>query len=78
MRILLKYTNATVNHVQPPYVGDIGNPLCLAQKHTENTSCILFARLSYALPLSTHGVTGADGGKKKYPFHIPQKKSFTL
>ena len=43
-----------------------GNHLCLAQKHTENTSCIrsmAIARPSYALRLLTHGVTGADGGK---------------
>ena len=37
-----------------------------------------FARLSYALRLSTHGVTGAGGGKKKYPLNTSQKKSFTL
>jgi hypothetical protein len=36
------------------------------------------ARTSYALQLSTHGVTGADGGKKKYPLNNSQKKSFTL
>ena len=28
-----------------------------------------FAKLSFAMPLSTHGVTGADGGKKKYPLN---------
>ena len=58
-----------------------GNQLCLAQKHTENISCIrsmAFARPSYALRLSTHGVTGAGGGKKKYPLNTSQKKSFTL
>jgi hypothetical protein len=27
---------------------------------------------------STHGVTGADGGKKKYPLNTSQKKNFTL
>ncbi len=53
-----------------PYVGERGIHLCLAQKHTENTSCILstaIAKLSYALRLSPHGVTGAGGGKRKYP-----------
>ena len=43
--------------------------LCLVQKHTENTSCILsmaIARLSYALRISPHGVTGTGGGKEKY------------
>ena len=33
------------------------------------------ARPSYALRLSTHGVTGAGGGKKKYPLNTSQKKS---
>ena len=36
-------------------------------KHTRNTSYILSissAKLSYAMPLSTHGVAGADGGKE--------------
>lgn len=37
-----------------------------------------FARPSYTMRLSTHGVTGADGGKKKYPLNTSQKKSFTL
>ena len=53
-------------------MGERGNRLCLAQKHTENTSCILstaIARPSYALRLSTHGVTGAGGGKRKYPLN---------
>ena len=72
--------NVTINHASP-HVGERGNHLCLAQKHTENTSYIrsmAIARLSYALQLSTHGVTGADGGKKKYPLNTSQKKSFTL
>ncbi len=76
----LNYKKITVNHA-PPYVGERGNHLCLAQKHTENTSCILsmvIARPSYALRLSTHGVTGADGCKRKYPLNTSQKKSFTL
>ena len=75
----LNYKNVTVNHVLP-YAGERGNHLCLAQKHTENISCILstaIARPSYALRLSTHGVTEADGGKKKYPLNTSQKKSFT-
>ena len=72
--------NATANHAMP-HVGERGNHLCLAQKHTKNTSCILstaIARPSYALQLSTHGVTGANGGKEKYPLNTSQKKSFTL
>ncbi len=63
------------------YVGERGNYLCLAQKHTGNISCIrstAFARPLYALRHSTHGVTGADGSKKKYPLNTSQKKSFTL
>ncbi len=37
-----------------------------------------FASPLYALRHSTHGVTGADGGKKKYPLNTSQKKNFTL
>ena len=51
-----------------PYVGERGNHLCFAQKHTENTSCILStatARPSYALRLSTHGVTGAESRRRQ-------------
>ena len=73
--------NATVKHAHSPMWEKGGNHLCLAQKHTENISCILsmaIARPSYALRLSTHGVTGADGGKKKYPLNTSQKKNFTL
>lgn len=76
----LNYKKITVNHA-PPYVGERGNHLCLVQKHTKNISCIrsmAIARPSYALRLSTHGVTGAGGGKKKYPLNTSQKKSFTL
>jgi hypothetical protein len=36
----------------------------------------IFAK--YALQLSMHGVTGTDGGKKKYPLNTSQKKNFTL
>ena len=67
----LNYKKITVNHA-PPYVGERGNHLCLAQKHTKNTLCtrsMAFARPSYTMRHSTHGVTGADGGKKKYPLH---------
>ena len=70
----------TINHA-PPYVGERGNHLCLAQKHTENISCILstaIARPPYVMQRSTHGVTGADGGRKKYPLNTSQKKSFIL
>lgn len=35
-----------------------------------------FAELSYTMQQSTHGVTGINGGKGKYPFNISQKKSF--
>ena len=80
MQLPLWIINATVNYVTP-VEGERGNHLCLAQKHTENTSCILstaIARPSYALRLSTHGVTGAGGGKRKYPLNTSQKKSFTL
>ena len=75
-----EYEIVTINHA-PPHVGERGNHLCFAQKHTENTSCILstpFAKLSYAMPLSTHGATGTGGGKKKYPLNTSQKKSSTL
>ncbi len=46
-----------------------------------NISCIrsmAVARPSYALQHSTYGVTGADGGKKKYPLNTLQKKSFPV
>ena len=36
------------------------------------------ARPSYALQLSTHGVTGADGGKKKYPLKYLTEEKFYL
>ena len=36
------------------------------------------ARPSYALRLSTHSLTGADGGKKKYPLNTSQKKFYPL
>lgn len=36
-----------------------------------------FAKLLYAMQLSTHGVTGAGGRKEKYLLSILQKKSFT-
>jgi DNA-directed RNA polymerase specialized sigma subunit len=35
-----------------------------------------FAELSYTMQQSTHGVTGINGGKGKYPLNISQKKSF--
>ena len=44
-----------VNHA-PPHVGERGNHLCLARKHTENISCIrsmAIARPSCALRLSS-------------------------
>ena len=46
--------NATVKHAHSPMWEKGGNHLCLAQKHTENISCILsmaIARPSYALLL---------------------------
>ena len=37
-----------------------------------------FAKPSYAMPLSTHGVAGTGGGKEKYPLNTSQKKNSTL
>ena len=34
-----------------------------------------FAELSYTMQQSTHGVTGINGGKGKYPLNISQKKT---
>jgi hypothetical protein len=48
--------------------GERGKFLWIAQKHTGNTSCILSmvsAKLSYAMPLSTHGATGT--GCARFP-----------
>ena len=62
-----------------PYVGERGNFLWFAQKHTRNTSCILsmaIARPSYATLLSTHGVTEINGSKESYPLNTLPKKSF--
>ena len=62
--------NATVKHT-PPHVGERGIFLWLAQKHTKNTLCILSTvsgKLSYAMPLSTHGGNGADGSKMRQPW----------
>ena len=78
--LLSLFSIATINHA-PPHVVEGGKHLCLAQKHTRNILCILsmaIARPSYALLLSTHGVTRADGDKKKYPLNTSQKNSFTL
>jgi hypothetical protein len=61
-------------------VGERENHLWLAQKHTKNisnTHLTPFAELSFAMRLSTHGVTGINGGKGKYPLNTSQKKSFT-
>ena len=44
----LNYKKVTVNHALP-YVGERGNRLCLAQKHTENISCPVFVRI-FTLP----------------------------
>ncbi len=60
-------------------MGKRGKHLCLAQKHTGNISCIrsmVIARPSYALRHSMHGVTGADGGKKKYPLNTLTEEKF--
>lgn len=62
-----KCLKVPVNHA-PPHVGERGNFLWLAQKHTKNTSYILsiaFVRPLYALELSTSGVTGADTAAKE-------------
>ena len=40
------------------------------------TPLMPFAELSYTMQQSTHGVTGINGGKGKYPLNISQKKSF--
>ena len=40
----LNYKKVTVNHALS-YVGERGNRLCLAQKHTENISCPVFVRI---------------------------------
>ncbi len=59
--------------------GKRGKFLWIAQKHTGNISCILstpFAKLSYAMPLSTHGATGADSGKEKYPCEYLTEEKF--
>lgn len=66
----LNYKNTTVNQ-SPPHVGERGNFLWIAQKHTRKTSCILStvsAKSSYAMPLSTHGGNGADGSKMRQPW----------
>lgn len=50
-----------------------------AQKHIRSissTPLMPFAELSYTMQQSTHGVTGINGGKGKYPLNISQKKSF--
>ncbi len=44
----LNYKKVTVNHALP-YVGERGNRLCLAQKHTEIISCSVFVRI-FTLP----------------------------
>ena len=65
-----------------PHVGERGNHLWLVQKHTKNISCIrstAFARPSYALRLSTHGVTGADGGQKEISLeYLTEEKFYPL
>ena len=33
-----------------------------------------YCKISYALRLLPHGVTGAGGGKEKYPLNTSQKK----
>ncbi len=78
MLLPLRIKTATINHA-PPHMGKRGKHLCLAQKHTGNISCIrsmVIARPSYALRHSMHGVTGADGGKKKYPLNTLTEEKF--
>ena len=75
--LFLWIINATANHALP-HVGERGQRLCPAQKHTENTSSILsmaIARPAYALRLSTHG---GQEQTAAYPLDNSQKKSFTL
>ena len=50
-------------------------------EYTFNAFCKIVIRhaaidLSYTMQQSTHGVTGINGGKGKYPLNISQKKSF--
>ncbi len=62
-------------------VEERGNFLCLARKHTRNTSCIrftAFAKLLSAMQLLQHSVTSTGGTKEKYPLNTSQKKSFIL
>ena len=46
------------------------------KEHIE-THLTPFAKQLYTMQLSTHGVTGINGGKGKYPLKISPKKSFT-
>lgn len=48
----------------------------LADDYISSTPLMPFAELSYTMQQSTHGVTGINGGKGKYPLNISQKKSF--
>ena len=47
----------------------------------QRTHHVYFQRIlqscHFAMPLSTHGGNGADGGKGKYPLNTSQKKNFT-
>ena len=52
-------------------------PECAGRmKRISSTPLMPFAELSYTMQQSTHGVTGINGGKGKYPLNISQKKSF--
>ena len=76
----LNYKNTIVNQ-SPPHVGERGNFLWIAQKHTRNTSCILStvsAKSSYAMPLSTHGATGTGGSKEISFEYLTEEKFYPL
>ena len=61
-------------YISPRYLANIVNK----GQHPSLQIFFELARPLYATQHSTHGVTGADGGKKKYPLNTSQKKSFTL
>ena len=46
------------------------------EAYKEHIEYTFNAELSYTMQQSTHGVTGINGGKGKYPLNISQKKSF--
>lgn len=53
-----------------------GGTIYALHRSISSTPLMPFAELSYTMQQSTHGVTGINGGKGKYPLNISQKKSF--